>query len=110
MDRPFSLVKNQRALAVAGLQTQHRTPMKPQPDTTHWKPEAFNKPKEWRPMVRLGPVHHGYDSQLWCLHNVGDSAGAVPYTCAKPPVQVGDRLYLQEPYQIDVQILNMVRG
>jgi len=74
-----------------------RRPMKPQPDTSHWKPQAINKPKEWRKQAYLGPQHMSYDLNMWCLFNVGDSYGAVPYTGRKPPYSPGEVVYMQEP-------------
>ncbi len=74
--------------------------IKPQPDTSKWKPEYINKPKEWRRMVQLGPVHHGYDPDIWVLHDVGDSASDVGYTSRKAPYAVGDIVYVKEPISI----------
>ncbi len=85
---------------LAGRQTQDRRPMKPQPDTTHWKPEYAKKPKEWRPMVQLGPVHHGYDPDLWCLHDTDSPRNAVPYTARKSKYQPGDVQYVRETWRI----------
>ncbi len=80
-----------------GRKTQTRRIISPQPDTSRWKPEYANKPKEWRLMVRLGPVHHGYDPKLWCLHDTDSPVGAVPYTARLCPYGVpGDLLYVRE--------------
>ena len=84
-----------------GTKTQSRRVIKPQPDTSHWKPGYLKKAKEWRPMVQLGPVHHGYDPKIWCLHNVGDSASSVPFTGRKCPYGVPrDRLWVRESYHL----------
>lgn len=81
-----------------GRKTQTRIPIRPQPDTAHWKPEYINKPKEWRPMIQLGPVHHGYSPDLWCLHDVSSPTNSVGYTSRKAPSQVGDILYVKETW------------
>ena len=79
--------------------TQTRRIIKPQPDTTHWKAEYIDKPKEWRPMVRLGPVHHGFDCDNWCLHDTDSSVSSVPYTVRRCPYgKVGDTLWVRETW------------
>lgn len=87
---------DQVKVVLAGLKTQTRRPLNPQPDTTHWKPEFINKPKEWRKMVQLGPVHHGYDPDLWVLHDIDSPYGCVGYTSRKLKHKVGDILYVKE--------------
>ena len=99
-ERGLLLTPDNRQLSRDGRMTRFRRVIKPQPDTSLWKPEYINKPKEWRRMVQLGPVHHGYDPNIWCLHDVGDSPSSVPYTTRKPRHQVGDHLYMLEPYKI----------
>ncbi len=94
------LTKPNRQRSRDGVKTMTRRVVKPQPDTSLWKPEYINKPKEWRRMVQLGPVHRGYNPNIWCLHDVGGSASAVPYTTRKPRYQVGDHLGMLEPYQM----------
>ena len=83
-----------------GRKTQTRRPIKPQPDTSHWKPEYIDKPKEWRPMVQLGPVHHGYDPAQWVLHDKDSAVGSVGYTMRKNPLGcVGDLLWVRETWR-----------
>lgn len=84
---------------LAGRKTQTRRVMNPQIDTSHWKKEALSKPKEWRKMIQLGPVHHGYDENTWCLFNISDKASAVPYTSRKCPYVIGGYLWVRETWQ-----------
>ena len=92
MDRALSLVKNQRALAVAGLQTQHRTPKGL--ERLNEEPDNYKKP------------FYNKVTGLW------EFLYAPEQTCLEvfAPYQVGDRLYLQEPYQINLQNFDMVNG
>jgi hypothetical protein len=81
-----------------GRKSVTRRPMKDQPDTSHWKQEAIDTPKEWRKQAYLGPQHMSHDPNMWCLFNVGDSYGAVPYTGRKAPYSPGEVVYMQEPW------------
>ena len=74
--------------------------MKVQPDLSKLKPGYADKPKEWRRMIQLGPVHHGYDADAWVLHDVGDKASAVGYCDRTPPLAVGDVCWGRETLQI----------
>lgn len=80
-----------------GRKTVTRRLMKRQPDTSMWKPESLNTPKEWRRQACLGPVHHT-EPDMWCLFNVGDAAGAVPYTGRKSPYRPGETVYVKEAW------------
>ena len=42
-----------------GKKTMTRRAVKPQPDTSFWKPEALLTPKEWRRQAYLGPCLAG---------------------------------------------------
>lgn len=81
MDRPLSLTKELRPLAVAGLLTQIRTPIKPQPEAD------------------VNGAYFDKDTQLW-YWQLYDSPSAADLCIGRCPWQVGDRLYLQEPYEI----------
>jgi len=70
--------------------------MKKQPDTTNWKPEYLNMPKEWRKQMCLGPGHD-CDPAMWCLFNVGDKANAIPYTGRKSPYLPGEIVFVAAP-------------
>lgn len=95
MDRPFSLVKNQRALAVAGLQTQHRTPMKVQPKTDKSRIRTL--------IDTTCREERKYIGWNYWAEVTGDLIEVADTRTKyfKPPSQVGDRLCLQEPYQIE---------
>ena len=80
-----------------GRKTVMRRLMKRQPDTSMWKPESLNTPKEWRRQACLGPGHHT-EPDMWCLFNVGDAAGAVPYTGRKSPYRPGETVYVKEAW------------
>jgi len=87
------------ALAVwEGRKSVTRRPMKEQPDQSDWKQEFIDTPKEWRKQAYLGPQHMSHDPDMWCLFNVGDSYGAVPYTGRKSPYSPSEVVYMQEPW------------
>ena len=72
--------------------------IKPQPDTSLWKPSALKIEKEWRRMPCLGPGHH-IEADMWGLFNKHDKATAVPYTGRKSPYGgPGDYIYLKEAW------------
>ncbi len=80
---PFSLHKEQRANAILGLQTQHRKPMKPQPLGKPNEIKLYGSIPKWR--ARYGrQIATGPDYEF------------------KSRYQVGDKLWLQEPYQIEM--------
>jgi len=83
---------------LAGRKSVTRRLINPQPGMSHWKPEARLTPKEWRKQVHLGPVHRGYDPEMWCLFNVGDPVNAVPYCGRKPRYVPGETVYIKETW------------
>lgn len=84
MDRALSLTTELRPLAIAGLKTQTRTPIK-FPDGCDEFSIDYDK----------GIIAFGHDDFTEGLLQLEDAE-----YCRKIPYQVGDRLYLQEPYQI----------
>lgn len=95
-----SIILNQEMVKAyaEGRKDVSRVPMKVQPDTSYWKPEVLNTPKEWRKQICLGPGHHA-DPDMWCLFNVGDKADAVPYFGIKAPLTPGERIYIRETFE-----------
>ena len=93
MNRALCLVKDLRVKAVAGLKTQTRTPIKKQP------PEG----------ARL--IYDSldcYEGEGWAFQYPKPCGGGLTFNAifelpnkGKPPCEVGDRLYLAEPYQIE---------
>lgn len=86
MDRAFSLRPEQRKNVVAGLQTQTRTPCKDQTAKSY----------QWVDDTEVYP-NDGTRYTGWAKDN--GFSFLVP---TKAPCQVGDRRYLQEPYQIEM--------
>ncbi len=98
-ERPILFNTEMVKAVLDGKKYQTRRVVKPQPDTSLWKPEALLKEKEWRQRYCQGPHHH-IEENMWCLYNKDDSNTAMPYVGVKCPYgQVGDRLWVRETFK-----------
>lgn len=89
---PLSLQKQSRLAVVSGLQTQHREPLRPQPEVGYHaglKSDIL--------------LHKGIQLELLKSEGVKNWLKVARY-------QVGDKLWLQEPYQINRYIWPDVVG
>lgn len=91
-EKPLSVKESVRLKLVSGLQTQHREPMKKQP------PEGAKL---------IYDSLDCYQGEGWAFQYPKSVAGGITYNAifelpnkGKSRYQVGDRLYLQEPYRI----------
>lgn len=99
-ERALSVNKQCRANMVSGLQTQHREPVKPQPNPTH--------PKCGIVWNYDSVMYHRKEKEGFCFsYDGGFCYGAVRGFV--PRYQVGDHLWMQEPYLIDTFRLDSCR-
>ena len=98
-ERPIIFSTPMVQAILEGLKTQTRRVVKPFVDKSSWKKSAETREKEWRPQLRLAPVHHGYYDDMWCLFNKDDQPASVPYTGRRCPYgKHGDLLWVRETF------------